>query len=82
MINRPGVAGAVLQSPLYLSLLLCIYPVENIQTSSGDHPSNTGECQSPHHRPAKTYFQLFLATPTDGGQWNSLPSGLELHCPL
>ena len=36
-------------SPLYLSLLLCIYPAVNIQTSAGDHPSNTGECQTPHH---------------------------------
>ena len=61
-------------SPLYLLLLLCIYPAENIQTSSGDHPSNTGGCQTPHHRPAKTYFQLFLVTPTDGGLWNSSPA--------
>ena len=69
-------------SVLYLSLSLCIYPTENIQTSAGDHPSNTGECQAPHHWPAKTYFQLFVATPTDSGQWNFSPSGSELHCPL
>ena len=63
-----------------MSLPLCIYPLENIQTSAGYHPSNTGECKTPHHRPAKTYFHLFLATPTDSGQWNSSPSSLELHC--
>ena len=68
-------------SLLYLSLLLCIYPAENIQTSADDNPSYTRECQTPHRRPAKTYFQLFLANPTDSGQWNSSPSGLELHCP-
>ena len=69
-------------SPLYLSLHLCIYPAENIWTSAGDQPYNTGECKTPHHRPAKTYFQLFLATPTDTEQWNSSPSGSELHCAL
>ena len=69
-------------SPLYLSLPLCIYPAENIQRSAGDHPSNAGECQTPQHPPAKTYFQLFLATPTDWEQWNSSPSSWEIHCPL
>ena len=61
--------------------ILCIYPPGNIQTSAGDHPSNTAECQAPHHQPVKTYFQLFLATLTDSGQWTSLPSGWEL-CPM
>ena len=61
---------------------LCIYPTENIQMSAGDYPSYTGGCQTPHHRPAKTYFQLFLATPTDNEQWNSSHSGSELHCQL
>ena len=51
-----------------------IYPTKNIQTSAGDHPSNTGKCQTPHHWQAKIYFQQFLETPTDSGQWNSLPS--------
>ena len=69
-------------SLLYFSLPLCIYRAENVQTSASDHPSNTGECQTQHHRPAKTYFQLFLATPNDSGQLNSLQSGSELHCPL
>ena len=45
--------------------------------SAGNHPFNTRECQTPQHRPANTYFQLVLATPTDSGQWNSSPSGLE-----
>ena len=80
--RRPARRVATSHSLLYLSLPLCIYLAENIQTSAGDHPSNTRECQTPHHRPTKTYFQLFLGTPTDSGQWNSLPSGSELHSPL
>ena len=71
-----------LHSPLYLSLPLYIYPAENIQTSVGDHPSNIRECQTPHHRPVQIYFQLFLATLTESGQWNSSPSSSELHSPL
>ena len=59
-----------------------IQNTDNIQTSAGEHPSNTREYQTPHHRPAKTYFQRFLATPTNSWQWNSSPSGSELHCPL
>ena len=47
----------------------CHFPfilnLQRIFRWSGDHPSNTGEWQTPHHRPAKTYFQLFLATPID-----------------
>ena len=58
--GRPWRSGLAGHSPLYLSLPLYIYPAENIQTSAGDHPSNTEECQTPHHRPAKTYLQLFL----------------------
>ena len=54
-----------------IDILRCIYSTENVQTSAGDHPSNTRECQTPNHRPVKTYFQLFLATPTDSGQWKS-----------
>ena len=63
----PDVEVTNLHSPLYVSLPLHIYPAKNIQTSAGDHPSNTGECQMPHHRPAKTYFQLFFLTPNDSG---------------
>ena len=61
----------VIHSLLYLSLPLCIYLAENIQTSAGDDPSNTRECQTPNHRQAKTYFWLVLATPIVGVAWNS-----------
>ena len=71
--ERKSKEGGKWQSLLYLSLLLCIYPAENIQTSAGDHSSNTRKCRTPHHRLAKTYFQLFLAIPTDCGQCSEAP---------
>ena len=45
VVHGGSVCGDYEHSLLYLSLPLCIYPAENIQTSAGDHTSNTRECQ-------------------------------------